>query len=87
MTAATIASKVYEYAHAPYMEVVQLTANDNETYTSVKFKTVLAAITTTNGDIGTQATETAATISGSTVTLRNPNLSSTAVTLILFGIK
>ena len=87
MTAATIASKVDEYAHAPFMEIVQLTANNDETYTSVKFNTVLAAITTTNGDVGSQATETAATISGRTVTLRNRNLSGTAVTLVLFGIK
>lgn len=87
MVAADINEKVDEWAHAPYMEVVQLEASNDETYTSIKFKTVLAALATTNGDVGTQATETAVTISGATVTLRNSNLSNTDVTLILFGIK
>ncbi len=87
MAPATIKEKVDEWAHAPYLEVVQLEASNDETYTSTKFKTVLAALTTTNGDVGSQATETAVTISGPTVTLRNSNLSDTDVTLVLFGIK
>ena len=32
MADATITTKVYEHAHAPYMEVVTLTASDGETY-------------------------------------------------------
>ncbi len=87
MTEATITTKVYEYKHDPGMEVVVLTANNDETYRSVKFKTVLAAIATVNADISTQATDMAVTISGQVVTLRNADLSSTAVTLVLFGIK
>ena len=87
MTDADINEKVYEWVHAPYMEVVQLEASNDESYTSRKFKTVLAAIATTNGDVGSQATETAVTISGQTVTLRNSNLSDTNVTLVLFGKK
>ncbi len=91
MVAATINEKVDEWAHAPYLEVVQLEASNDETYTSTKFKTVLVALATTNGDVGSQATETAVTIgtgaNSAVVTLRNSNLSDTDVTLVLFGIK
>ncbi len=87
MTEADINETVDEWAHAPFLEVVQLEASNDETYTSRKFKTVLAALSTTNGDVGSQATETAVTISGAVVTLRNSNLSDTDVTLVLFGIK
>ena len=71
----------------PGLEVVQLEASNDETYTSTKFKTVLAALATTNGDVGSQATSIAVTISGNEVTLRNSDLSDTNVTLLLFGRK
>ncbi len=87
MAPATIKEDVSEWAHIPGIEVVQLEASNDETYTSKKFATVLGALATTNGDVGSQATETAVTINGAVVTLRNSNLSDTDVTLVLFGQK
>lgn len=87
MAEATINERLDEWAHAPYLEVVQLEATNDETYTSIKFKTVLGALATVNGDVGSQATAVAVTISGAVVTLRNSDLSDTDVTLVLFGIK
>lgn len=87
MTAADINERLYNWAHTPLFEVVQLTASNDETYTSVKFKTVLGAIATANSDIGSQATSIGVTISGQTVTLRDSNLSDSLVTLVIFGIK
>ena len=87
MAAADVNETLQEWAHIPGIEVVQLEASNDETYTSKKFSTVLGALATTNGDVGSQATETAVTISGATVTLRNSNLSDTDVTLMLFGIQ
>ena len=87
MAVATIKEDLGEWAHTPYLEVVQLEATNDETYTSKKFNTVLGALATVNGDVGSQATAIAVTISGSVVTLRNSDLNDTNVTLVLFGIK
>lgn len=87
MTEADINEVLDEWAHAPFLEVVQLTVTNDETYTSKKFDTVLGAIATSNSDDNSQATAIAVTISGAVVTLRNTDLSDSLVTLVLFGIK
>ena len=51
MAAATITQKADEYDHLPSREVVQLTVSDGETYTSIKFETVLTAQATGNEEI------------------------------------
>ncbi len=87
MAAADINSKIYNWVHTPYMEVVQLEVTNDETYKSRKFKVVFGAIATNNSDNNSQATAVAVTISGNEVTLRNADLSNSDVTLILFGRK
>ena len=85
MTAADVLTKANSQTHISGMEVVVLTASDDETYDSKIFSKIIGAIATTNTDVGSQATETAVTFTGKTATLRNSNLSDSTVTLILFG--
>jgi len=74
MAAADVKDKVYEYAHAPYMEVVSLTVSDGETYVSTKFKTILGALATANAD---DDAELNVTFSGQTATINwAPSLNS-----------
>ncbi len=85
MTAADVTTDLTEHIALPGIEAVVLEASDDETYKSKKFGTVLGAVATANGDVGSQATAIAVTISGQEVTLRNSDLSDTAITLVLFG--
>lgn len=85
MTAADILVAANSFTHIAGMEVVVLTASDDETYESKRFAKIIGAIATTNTDVGSQATETAVTFSGATATLRNGDLSDSTVTLVLFG--
>ena len=84
MVAADVKERVYEWAHAPYMEVVTLTVSDGETYVSTKFKTILAAVATSNED---DDAEINVTFSGQTATINWASVTDKAMTLILFGQK
>lgn len=84
MVAADITTDVQEYCHIPGAEVVVLTATDDETYTSKKFATVLAASATIMED---DPRSIACSVSGATVTIRSPSLSDKKVCLVLFGKK
>lgn len=84
MTAATVTTKVYEYDHIPSREVVVLTVTDGETYTSVKFKTILGAKATGNQDNDAHIN---VTFSGQTATINYAGQTDQLVTLELFGIK
>ena len=85
MVAATILTAANSQTHIAGMEIVVLTASDDETYDSKRFAKITGAIATTNDDVSSQATETAVAFSGKTATLHNSNLSDTTVTLLLFG--
>ncbi|MAF50789.1 MAG: hypothetical protein CMH64_01730 [Nanoarchaeota archaeon] len=84
MAAATILTKVYEFVHSPNMEVVQLTVSNAETYKSVKFKTILAAVVTNNEDNDGYVN---VIFSGQTATIYSTASADTNMTLILFGRK
>jgi len=84
MAAATITTKIYEYAHIPGIEVVALTATDGETYVSTKFKTILGAIATASAD---DDAELNVTFSGQTATINWASVTDKLMTLVLFGIK
>ena len=84
MAPATITTKIYEFVHSPNTEVVQLTVSNGETYTSVKFKTVLGATATLNSDNDGYIN---CVISGQTVTIYSTAGSDKLVTLQLFGRK
>jgi len=84
MAAATITTKVYDWVHHPNIEVVQLTVTDGETYTSTKFKTLLAAIATGNANNDAHIN---VTISGQTATINYAGQTDQLVTLVLFGRK
>ena len=84
MAAATIIEQVNNWAHSTYMEVVTLTVSNAETYTSKKFKTILAAIATANAD---DNAELNVTFSGQVATLNWASVTDKAVTLVLWGIQ
>ena len=84
MAAATIIDQVNEWFHMPGMEVVTLTLSDGETYTSKKFKTILAAVATGNAD---DDAELNVTFSGQVATLNWASVTDKAVTLVLWGIQ
>ena len=84
MAAATITTKVYEHDHLPSREVVVLTVSDGETYTSVKFKTLLGALATANAD---DDAELNVTLSGQVATINWASVTDKLITLELFGIK
>lgn len=84
MVAADVTTKVYEYDHNPSREVVVLTVSDGETYTSVKFKTLLAAIATGNEDVDAYLN---VTLSGQVATINYAAQTDKKITLELFGIK
>jgi len=82
MAAATITEVLNEWAHTPYIEIVQLTASDGETYASKKFQTILGAIATSNDD---NDADLQVTLSGSIATIRYDGQTDKLVTLMLFG--
>jgi len=84
MTAADITTKVSENVHLPGMEVVVLTATDDETYTSKKFKKILGVVGTIMEDA---ARDFAVSISGQIVTIRSTGLDDKKVCLVIFGRK
>ena len=84
MAAATVTTKIYEYDHNPSREVVVLTVTDGETYTSVKFKTLLGALATGNQDNDAHIN---VTVSGQIATINYAGMTDQLVTLELFGIK
>lgn len=84
MTAAAITTKIYEWDHNPSQETVLLEVTDGETYTSVKFKTILAAHATGNSDVDADLN---VTVSGQTATINYAGQTDQAVTLTLYGRK
>ena len=69
---------------SPNIELATLTVTDGYTYTSKKFTTVMAAfpvwLEDTDGDVNV-------TISGNVVTINAVGASSSAMALLLFGVK
>ncbi len=84
MTAADITTRVSENAHIPGMEVVVITASDDETYRSKKFKKILGVVGTIMED---DPRDFAVSISGQEVTIRSGTLVDKKVCLVIFGRK
>jgi len=84
MADVTVLTKIYEFVHSPYMEVVQIEASEGEEYKSVKFKTLLGAVITNNEDNDGYVN---VTFSGQTATINSTATADTTMTLILFGRK
>jgi len=81
MTAADVTT--YVETGLPSIELAVLELTDGETYESLKFSTVLAAIpfwmVDTDGDIN-------ATVSGTTVTINAVGASDSAIGVLVFGV-
>ena len=84
MALATITTRVTEYDHLPSREVVVLTASDGETYNSIKFKTLLGGLATSNADDDAALN---VTVSGQVATINWNGVTDKVMTLELFGIK
>lgn len=84
MTAATVTE--YVQTGLPSIEVVRLTATNDETYVSRKFETILGAIATANVDDGTLDLEDIqVSFSSGTATIHCASASDSLMTLVLFG--
>ncbi len=84
MADVTVLTKIYEFVHSPYMEVVQIEASEGEEYKSVKFKTILGATLTLNEDNDGYVI---ATHSGQTATIHSTSGADKTMTLVLYGRK
>jgi len=84
MADATITTVLTEYDHLPSREMVVLTVSDGETYTSIKFKTLLGASATGNEDIDAHLN---VTVSGQVATINYAGQTDKLITLELWGIK
>ena len=84
MTAATVTE--YVDVHDPTVEVVVLTATDNETFTSRKFQVVRAVSATFMDDLTPTAYAVNATVASSNVvTVRAHGITDKKVSLVLYG--
>ena len=66
----------------PTVEVAYLVVTDGETYTSRKFRTILAATATGNEDVDAHLN---VTFSGGVATINYASQTDKAVTLVLYG--
>ncbi len=82
MTAADVTERINEHLHIPGIEVVVLTASNDETYNSKKFAKILAASISIMED---EIRDIAVSISGNQATIRSTGLSDKLVCLTLYG--
>ena len=83
MTAATITTAIT--THEPDHEFVVLTATDGETYTSLKFGTVLWAGVSYMEDMGTAMTPVSCAVSTNTITIHADGVTDKKVALHVVG--